>query len=480
MAGWFLSTLCTTFVAFGFATIVTTRAYPDTVRAVVADVTDWSGRTYQTLVREPATPQPEPMRFITAAIQRGSLEQVVTATGALQPVDTVEVGSQLPGQIARLHVDFNDRVRKGDPLAEIDQRSFVAKVDQERAALEVARANLVVQQARLDRARIDLDNAQANRTVLRARQDNAEVLEAAARRHVERKTILRSHEVASLTSVEDAQTELATRNAQVRETTSLLDQNVFLVDAAAADVRRLEGELAEAKAAIPMREASLRSAEIELDRTTIRSPIDGVIVGRFVNEGQTLAAGLEARTAFNVARNLAEMEIHARIDETDIGRVNPGQRAGFSVDAYPGRRFDAVVRQVRKASQTNQGVVTYTVVLKTDNRDGLLLPGMTALTRLTVEREEDVLRVPLAALRFRPAVLKPEASKPPASGSSRDQAVWVQDPAGAIRLVSVTTGIFSADLVALKDGALSEGDRVVVGQADPPEQTRFLGIRLGL
>jgi HlyD family secretion protein len=480
MGGWFLSILCTSVAASGLTALVAVHSDAQTLRGAVDEMAAWTTRTFGELSHDLAAPPPDRPRFITAAIQRGSLEQIVTATGALQPVETVEVGSQLPGQIARLFVDFNDRVQKGDPLARIDQRSFLAKVDQERAGLAVTVANAQVQQARLDRARIDLDNARGNRTVLSARLDNAHILEAAAKRVVDRKTLLRSHEVASLTTVEDAQTELASRGAQVRETTSLLDLNRFAVDAAAAEVRRLEGEVAEAQASIPLREASLRAAEIELDRTTIRSPIDGVIVGRFVNEGQTLASGLEARTAFNVAKNLAEMEIHARVDETDIGRVRPGQRATFTVDAYPGRRFESVVRQVRKAPQTTQGVVTYTVVLKTENRDGLLLPGMTALARLIVHRDEDILKVPLAALRFKPARAAKAGTAQAAPAAGPDQAVWVQDAAGALRAIPVTTGASSADQVALRDGALSEGDRVVVGQAELAGPPRFLGIRLGL
>ncbi len=470
MGRWFISTLCTS-IAAGGLTLLAAGTDPIAARAIVDELTVWSRQAYTDLTASPAA-APDLSHFITVPIQRGSLEQTVTATGTLQPVDTIEVGSQLPGQIARLYVDFNDRVRKGDPLAQIDQRSFAAKVDQARASLDVAVTSVLVQQAKLDRASIDLDNARGNRSVLSARLENAQILEAAAKRNVDRKTILRTHEAATATAVEEAQTDLASRKAHLRETLSLLDLNTFAVNAASAEVRRLEAELSQAKASIPLHQASLRAAEIELDRTTIRSPIDGVVVGRFVNEGQTLATGLEARTAFNVAKNLAEMEIHARVDETDIGRIRGGQHASFTVDAYPGRRFEAAVRQVRKASQINQGVVTYTVVLKTDNHEGLLLPGMTALARLTIHRDEDVLKIPLAALRFKPA--KSAAMSP------RDQAVWIQDPGGVLRSVPVKTGASSIDQVALRDGALSEGDRVVVGQADVAEPTRFFGIRFGL
>ncbi|TXN46587.1 efflux RND transporter periplasmic adaptor subunit [Methylobacterium sp. WL7] len=423
-------------------------------------------------IQETAAAAPEPGRFITATIQRGALEQLITATGTVQPVDTIEVGSQLAGQIAKLHVDFNDRVRLGDPLAELDQRSFVAKVEENRAALEMAAANVKVQQARLDRARIDLDNVRGTKAVLQAKVESAQAVQLAAERNLDRKVALRAREVAAPAALEEAQTDLTSRKAQAREASTVLDLNGFAVEGAVAEVRRLEAELTQARAAVPQRQASLRGAEIDLDRTVIRSPIEGVVVGRFVNQGQTLAAGLEVRTAFNIAKNLAEMEVHARVDETDIGRVAAGQRATFGVDAYPGRRFEAVVRQVRKAPLVTQNVVTYTVVLKTDNRDGLLLPGMTALVKLTIHKDENVLKVPLAALRFRP-----EGSAARDSGAP---AVWVRGIDGNLEAVRVETGGISSDLVALRSaGRLTEGSEVVIGQAELQAGHRLFGVRLG-
>ncbi|MDN3575100.1 efflux RND transporter periplasmic adaptor subunit, partial [Methylobacterium longum] len=194
---------------------------------------------------------PEAGRFITAAIQRGALEQLITATGTVQPVDTVEVGSQLAGQIAKLHVDFNDRVRLGAPLAELDQRSFVAKVEENRAALDMAVANVKVQEARLDRARIDLDNARGTKAVLQAKVESAQAVQLAAERNLDRKVTLRSREVASAAALEEAQTDLASRKAQTREASTVLGLNGFAVEGAVAEVRRLEAELAQARAAVP-------------------------------------------------------------------------------------------------------------------------------------------------------------------------------------------------------------------------------------
>lgn len=482
MARWLPDNVMTLGFAAVAAFVLLTYANPDVGRfgttqrgspaAAAAKETAPKDAISKDAVTKEAGPVHNSGRFITAAIQRGVLEQIITATGTVQPVDTVEVGSQLAGQIATLHVDFNDRVRLGDPLAELDQRSFIAKVEENRAALDMAVANVKVQQARLDRARIDLDNARGTKAVLQAKVESAQAVQLAAERNLDRKVALRSREVASPAALEEAQTDLASRKAQTREVSTVLDLNGYAVEGAIAEVRRLEAELAQARAAVPQRQASLRGAEIDLDRTVIRSPTDGVVVGRFVNQGQTLAAGLEVRTAFNIAKNLAEMEVHARVDETDIGRVAAGQRATFGVDAYPGRRFEAVVRQVRKAPLVTQNVVTYTVVLKTDNRDGLLLPGMTALVKLTIHKDEDVLKVPLAALRFRP---EGSAPRDPAAPS-----VWVRGADGGLEAVRVETGATSADLVALRSaGQLAEGSEVVVGQAEVPAGRRLFGVRLG-
>jgi HlyD family secretion protein len=412
--------------------------------------------------------------FRFAPIQRGSFEQTAKVTGTLRPVETVEVGSQLSGQIANLYVDFNDKVAVGDPLAQIDPRTFQAKVDEARAALNTALAKVRADEAKLDRARIDLKNARANKAVLDSRLESAYALKALAERNVERKLALRSRDVAPVTAVDDAQTDLVTKLAVEREVETLVSVNGIAVEGAGADVRRLEAELEQAKASVPEKEAILRAAEADLDRTVIRSPINEVVVGRFVNKGQTLAVGLEARTAFNVAHNLEDMEIHARVDETDIGRIAPGQQAHFTVDAFPDRQFEALVRQIRKAPHVNQNVVTYTVVLATANPDGNLLPGMTALVHIVTVREDNVLKVPLAALRFRPA-----GSPRVAGATSSAQSVWIHSGGGELRQVSVTVGPASADQVVLKSGVLSEGDQVAVGQTISPSGRELFGIRFG-
>lgn len=416
---------------------------------------------------------PPPADFLTAPIERGAIEEAVSATGSLKPVETVEIGSQMAGEVAKLFVDFNDEVRVGQALAQLDQRSLIAKLDEARSALNVAKANIDVQATRVERARIDLANARASREVLVAKVDNAQALATAALDNFRRQVQLRSTNSVSTATFENARMEHASKTALVKESSAVLDLHGYTVEGAEADLRRLEAEAAQARAELPLREAALRIAQVELDRSTIRSPIDGVVVGRFISQGQTLAEGLEARAIFSVARDLARMEIHARVDETDIGRLKAGQRATFGVDAYPNRRFDAVIRQVRKAAEVNQNVVTYTVVLTTDNRDDLLLPGMTATVRIVTNRVDDALKVPLAALRFDPGTLGTGSS-----ATAGGTAVWVLDHASRLKRVAVATGASNADQAALTSGAVKETDRVVIGQANRNSVRRILGVRM--
>lgn len=407
--------------------------------------------------------------FRFASVERGSVEQTVTVTGSLQPVKTVEVGSQLSGQLSRVYVDFNDTVHKGEPLAQIDPRTFKAKVDEAQSMLDEALADVKIVQAKLDRARANLGSAKAQEGVLKDKLESAKALEDSAKRNARRKLILQSHNIAAAATVEDAQTDLVSKTAAKREAQKMVDLNAYAVEGADADLRTLEAELDKAKATVPEKEAVLHAAQADLDRTIIRSPIDGVIVGRFVDQGQTLAVGLESRTAFNVAHRLQDMEIYARVDETDIGKIAPGQSAHFTVDAYPDRRFEAVVRQVRKAPSVTQNVVTYTVVLTTGNPDGALLPGMTALVKIIIDHQDNVLKVPMAALRFQPDGV------PPVKGVST---VWVR--AGMrVRRVPIVVASVGADQVALKNGELSAGDQVVVGQTIRPAGRELFGIRLG-
>ena len=376
-------------------------------------------------------------QFVTAPVEEGELRRIVTATGTLDATLNVEVGSQLSGQIAELLVDFNDVVEKGQPLARLDQRTFLARVAEARATVEMAEAEIAVLGAPIENARVKLQ---------------------AATNELKRKETLHDRQISPAVAVEDAQTKVST---------------------AKADLQRAEAELAMAVATLPQKKAELEIAEIDLDRATIRSPIDGVVVGRKVNQGQTLATTLEAKTLFIIAGDLRQMEIDAKLDEADIGKIQVDQEATFSVDAYPGREFTARVRQVRKSAEVQQNVVTYTVVLSAANPDNLLLPGMTAVARITVSRTGPVTQIPLAALRYRPGPEQVGLAAPPEIPRGRPASVWVLGKNGEPKAVSVGVGEDDASHAAILSGPLKPGDRVIVADAASAAPRGLFGLRVG-
>ena len=321
-----------------------------------------------------------------AKVERGSLAQVVSASGTLQAVTTVLVGSQISGQIKDLLVDFNSPVKAGQLLARIDPETYELKVRQAQADLEAART------ARLQR---DSDVAAQRSQLLRAR-----IAHEDARRDLERKESLLQKAFISAAERDKAQfTERGAAEA---------------VRTAEAQVRSAEAQVANAAAIVKQREAALASTRNDLAKTAITAPVDGVVISRQVDAGQTVAASLNTPTLFTIAQDLARMQVAVSIDETDIGKIRPEQRATFAVDAFPGRNFEGRVDQIRKAAQTVQNVVTYTVIVATPNPDLRLVPGMTANVRIVSDSRDNALKVPNAALRWRPAgtAARTEAAAP--------------------------------------------------------------------
>ena len=276
------------------------------------DLVAWGIHRAMARTSDPSGPEAPPGRggfpvaddYITAPVERGTIQDVVTATGSVRPVETVEIGSQIAGEVARLMVDFNSEVHRGDTLAELDQRTFKAKLDEQRSALEVTRESVGVQLARLERARIDLDNARAGRAVLDARIENAQAQVDVADTVFQRQQILTARSSVATATVEAAQMDLVSKTALLKEASSALDQHAYTIRGFEADVRRLAAELAQTRAELPLREAGVKVAQVDLDRTVIRSPIDGVVVGRFISQGQTLAENIGTRSIFTIARDL--------------------------------------------------------------------------------------------------------------------------------------------------------------------------------
>ncbi|HKO67405.1 MAG TPA: efflux RND transporter periplasmic adaptor subunit [Burkholderiaceae bacterium] len=323
--------------------------------------------------------QSDAVSYRTAKVERGSITSTVSSTGTLNPVTSVQVGTQVSGQIQQLFVDFNSPVKKGELIARIDPETFQYRVRQAEADLESARSSV----------------------------GRAQVAQVIADRDLKR-----TKELVARNFVSPAE----------------LDRAQSTFDLAAAEVRT-------AQAVVQQRAAQVATARVDLSRTEIRAPVDGVVIKRSVDVGQTVAASLQAPELFVIAKDLRDMQVDTSIDEADVGRIKVGLRATFTVDAFPGRQFAGEVRSVRKAAQNVQNVVTYIAIISANNERGELLPGMTANVRIVTDTRDSVLKVPNAALRFRPAGESAAAAKSDAAV----KAVQGAD-AGAIKGASSTGG----------------------------------------
>jgi HlyD family secretion protein len=368
--------------------------------------------------------------FVTIPVQRGNITQIVSSTGTLQAGVTVQVGSQVSGTIDKLFANFNSKVNAGDVVAQLNQDKFKAAVDQ-------ARANLAAAQSNFAKAKVGVEDA--GRTLERTRE-------------------LRKRELTAQSELDAAQT---------------------AYDAAVAQLEVNKAQVAQAQAAI-------NQVSVDLNNTTIRSPVDGIVISRNVDVGQTVAASLQAPTLFTIANDLSKMEVHSNVDEADVGNVWEGQEVTFTVDAFPARRFRGKVYQVRNAPVNVQGVVTYNAVARIDNKELLLKPGMTASVQFLVSRKEDVLAIPNMAMRFKPPDQKDEAedllrqdrsrvAKPVgtrrtsraagagggAGRGNRRVTVYVLKENRA-RPVEIQLGITDGSRTEVRDGELNENDPLII------------------
>ena len=339
---------------------------------------------------------PEPqLTFRTGKIERGPLQAAVSATGTVTPVQQVQISSQVSGQIKELFVDFNSEVKQGQLIARLDPETFEYRVRQSTADVEASRASVLTAQANVQSALAQ---------VTRAQGDLGE-----AQRDEKRKQDLVVQNFISSAELDTAKA----RTASLGESLKVAQAQVAVARAQAQN----------AQAIVKQRDAQLQQARVDLERTQIRSPVDGIVIKRSVEVGQTVAASLQAPELFVIARNLSDMQVEAAIDEADISRVRDGQKVSFSIDAFPGRSFEGAVRQVRKAAVSAQNVVSYTVVVGFSNPGSLMLPGMTANVRIITDTRDSVLKVPNAALRVRIAGIEPEAAASPAAPSNGASAV---------------------------------------------------------
>jgi HlyD family secretion protein len=362
---------------------------------------------------------PEP-QFRTAKVETGTILSTVTATGTLNAVVTVQVGTQVSGTIQKLYVDFNSIVKKGQAIAQIDPAIFNAQVEQ-------SRGNYL--------------NAQAN--VSKAKADVVDT-----RRTLARNTQLLKDGVISQADFDTAETKYQ----------QALDS-----------VKAAEGSVAQTFGAY-------RQAQTNLRYSTIKSPVDGIVVSRNVDVGQTVAASFQTPTLFTIAQDLTKMQIDTSVDEADIGKIRVGENAEFNVDAYPELHFTGKVVQIRNAPTIAQNVVTYNVIIAVDNKELKLKPGMTANVNIEVLKKDDVLKVPGAALRFRPTAAREETARPTSANRHRGvvrpagRQVYVLKEGKPVP-VSVTTGISDNSFVEITGGKLRPGEEVITSQILPGKKS---------
>jgi HlyD family secretion protein len=396
--------------------------------------------------------------YRTARLDVGDLLVQVNAVGTIQPLALIKVSSQLSGQVEEVLVDFNDAVERGQLLARLDEQSFRARLQEAEAQLEVARSRLLVQRAAVERAGAQLASRRAKRLVLSAEAESAGARERKAAAELKRARRLADRSTLSASELEDAQADFDSAHALREAADAWLQVQETEIRAAEADLAMAEAQLGDSEAQIRQHAAAADEARVNLERTAIRSPLDGVVIRRDVEPGQTVAASLQAPTLFSLAGDLRTMRVETRVDEADIGRVRVGQPVSFRVDAYPERRFSGHVHKVHMAPEIVQNVVTYNVLVNAPNQDLALLPGMTALVSITVETHTGVLRLPNAALRFSPAGDWPD----PGESAPGWTWIWCLD-LDEPRPLQVKLGPSDDLATAVDDGALRAGDRVLVG-----------------
>jgi HlyD family secretion protein len=383
-------------------------------------------------------------KYRLASVEQGSLTAAVSATGNLNAVVTVQVGSQVSGQIKDLLVDYNSIVKKGQIIARIDPQIFQAQVNQALADLETAKAAVLNQTATVEKARADVENARAALAQGKAQTAKADAAQADAKRIYERNAELFNRRLVAQADRDTAQANYDQAVAQSDAARATEQSLAAAIESSRAQLRVQEAALKSARAQVDQKTAALAQAQTNLDYTTIRAPVDGVVVSRAVDVGQTVAASLQAPTLFTIAQDLTKMQVETSVDEADIGRIKLEDRATFTVDAFSGESFSGIVTQIRKAAQVVQNVVTYTVVISVDNPGGRLLPGMTANVKLVYAEKPRVLKVPNAALRFRPAGADPGPAGPGRGPSSPAPATGAESGSGGRSLAEMGERLVTA------------------------------------
>jgi HlyD family secretion protein len=398
--------------------------------------------------------------YLTAEVQRGSITSVVQATGTINPLTTVPVGSYVSGTVQYVFADFNSRVEAGQVLAQLDPEVYQAQVVQARGNLENAIANEKNLEATIT----------AQEAAIKTNQANLDRLKAAAvysQANTQRILDLTRDGVFSKDQADQAQSGLDQSQAQVRAAEAQLNQSV-------AQLAETHAQVEQAKAQMKTMQGALALAEANLRYCTIVSPIDGTVVAKNVTVGQSVAASLQAPIVFSIAQDLTRMQVAAATDESDTGNIKIGTEATFQVDAFPSETFTGRVSAIRLNATTIQNVVTYNTIINFENPDGKLLPGETAYATIPTGDVSDTVKIPNAALRFTPSLpvsalrqLYEENHIPAAASTSHVggwRVVWKPEPNGTIRPLTVRTGITDYTFTQLISGDVKTGDLLVTGE----------------
>ena len=434
-------------------------------------------------------------QYFTASIGLGPLRKVVNATGVVQTVVTVQVGSQISGQIQELYADYNSVVKRGQLLAKLDARNFQAQLENARASVAAAQARIRSAEAELKTQAANSQSARANLEAARVTRDNTSVL-------FRRASELNASGVVSQNDYDNAKANADSAQAKYEQAQAAVAQAEAQSNASVA-------QLEQAKAQLQQAQADLHRAELNLEYCNIYSPVDGVVISRNIDVGQTIAASLQSPTLFSIANDLSRMQVNASVDEADIGNISDQADVRFTVDAYPNETFRARISEIRLSPQTIQNVVTYSVILAIDNSELKLKPGMTANITVTVDQRNNVLKLPNAALRYTPAGMQREPVRPENLPASSEE-TWTDeaqkpfeqtppvhlapgqkwDPSEKIKFVSpkrtvlrpglvfvlnpqekpeprkIVLGITDGSATEVVSGDLKAGDRVIIGDSN--------------
>jgi HlyD family secretion protein len=445
--------------------------------------------------------KPTSSQYFTASAENGPLRNVVSATGTIQTVVTVQVGSQVSGQVEELYADFNSVVKRNQLLAKLDSRNFQAQVENAQASVVAARARVKSAEADQKTQLANLASARANLVAARVSRDNTAIM-------FNRASELTKTGIGSRNDYDNAKANADSAAAKLDQAEAAIAQVEAQSNASAAQLEQIKAQLTQA-------EADLDRAKLNLEYCSIYSPVDGVVISRNVDVGQTIAASLQSPTLFTIANDLARMQVNANIDEADIGNISEQVDVKFSVDAYPNESFKGRISEIRLNPQTVQNVVTYSVILAIDNPDLKLKPGMTANITITVDQRDNVLKIPNASLRYTPQGMRRDemlSKASPASSSEgetedtrraqtaappvhlapgqkwnpsdkirfatprraaqRPGTVFVLDAMQKPQARKLLLGITDGSATEVISGEIKRGDVVIIGDSTQPAQTQ--------